>query len=189
MYKKKTIDEFLEKLSSSDSMPGGGVASALVAANGTSLGLMVCNLSLGKEKYKKNEALIQEVKEKLEVYKKEFLFLMDKDAEMFKAMENVYLMPKNTNEEKETREEAMQKACKKCCETPETIMIKAIEALQLIDSLKGKSNESVASDLEIGSIFLKAAMAGAWDNILINLKYIKDEEFVKKYEYFGKQFV
>ena len=48
MYKVESIEKFLNRLSSNDSMPGGGVASALVAANGVSLGLMVCNLTIGK---------------------------------------------------------------------------------------------------------------------------------------------
>ena len=59
-------------------------------------------------------------------------------------------------------------------------MEKAKDGSKLIDSLKGKSNVSAASDLEVGSIFLKAAIAGAWDNVLINLKYIKDEQFIKE---------
>lgn len=189
MYKEESIEKFLNKLSSKESMPGGGVASALVAANGVSLGLMVCNLTIGKEKYKEYEKEVLEAKEKLERFKEDFLDIMDKDAKTFKVMENVYLMPKNTKEEKQKRREAMQEASKKCCVTPEELMIKANEAYRLIESLQGKTNESAASDLEIGSIFLKAAIAGAWDNILINLKSIKDQEFVKKYELLGEKFI
>lgn len=177
MYKENSIDEFLEKLASSDSMPGGGVASALVAANGASLGIMVCNLTIGKEKYKNDEPLVIDVKNKLENLKKEFLEMMDNDAKEFKVMEEVYKMPKDTDEEKVKRQEALQNACKHCCKIPKELMIKTKEAIDLIESIKGKSNVSAASDLEVGSIFLKAAMAGAWDNVLINLKYIKDEDF------------
>ena len=52
MYKDEKIEEFIKKLSSSDSMPGGGVVSSLIAANGISLTIKVCNLTIGKEKYK-----------------------------------------------------------------------------------------------------------------------------------------
>ena len=89
-YKDYTIKHFIEKLSSSDSMPGGGVASALTAAIGISLTIMVCNLSIGKEKYKKYEELIKSNKLKAENLKNIFLDLMDKDAENFKCMEEVY---------------------------------------------------------------------------------------------------
>ena len=59
-YKDDKIIDFLEKLSNTDSMPGGGVAASLVGAVGISAALKVCNLSLGKEKYKEHESLIKE---------------------------------------------------------------------------------------------------------------------------------
>ena len=180
-YKDLKIEEFLDKLSSSDSMPGGGVASALVAANGISLIMMVCNLSIGKEKYKENEQLIISSKEKCESLKKDFISLMDKDAENFKVMEEVFAMPKGTEEEKQMRKEAMQNACKKCCEVPKEIILKCLEGIEISNSLKNKTNTSAASDLEVGNILLIAAAGGAWDNIEINLKYIEDKQFVEKF--------
>ena len=182
MYKKDSIEGFLAKLSSSDSMPGGGVASSLVAANGISLTLMVCNLTIGKEKYKEHEALVQDVKTKGEALKEKFLMLMDKDAETFKVMENVFAMANATEEEKAKRKEAMQLACKKCCETPREMIERAAEGIKLTESIMGKSNKSAASDLEVGKLLLIAAAKGAWHNIAINLKYIEDQDFVKSQE-------
>ena len=180
MYKQDSIEEFLNKLSSSESMPGGGTASSLVGANGISLTLMVCNLTLGKEKYKDYETLVQDVKNKAEVLKESFLNLMDKDAEEFKAIEIVFTMPNVSDEEKKKRKEAMQAACKKCCETPIEIIENALEGIELTENIMGKSNKSAASDLEVAKIMLIAAAKGAWHNIAINLKYIDDEAFVTK---------
>ena len=100
-YCEDKIKDFLEKTSSTESMPGGGVVSALVAAEGASLALKVCNLSLGKEKYKEYEQLIKESITKLTLLRETFYKLMDKDAANFKAMEDVYKMPRGTEEEKE----------------------------------------------------------------------------------------
>ena len=180
MYKQDSIEEFLKKLSSGESMPGGGTASSLVGANGISLTLMVCNLTLGKEKYKDYEILVQDVKKKAEVLKDSFLKLMDKDAEDFKAIEKVFAMSNVSDEEKKKRKEAMQEACKKCCETPIEIIENALEGIELTESIIGKSNKSAASDLEVGKLLLIAAAKGAWHNIAINLKYIDDEEFGTK---------
>ena len=102
-YRNETIESFLKSLSSSDSMPGGGVVSALVAANGISLILMVINLSIGREKYINYEELLLESKNKSLQLKEDFLELMDKDAENFKTMEKVFKMNNKTNEEKEQK--------------------------------------------------------------------------------------
>lgn len=187
MYKENSIKEFLEKLSSSDSMPGGGVASSLVAANGISLILMVCNLTIGKEKYKENEALVISVKSEAEKLKEKFLELMDKDAETFKVMEKVFAMPNSTEEEKNLRKEKMQEACKICCETPKEMIENAIKGIELTDSIYGKSNKSAESDLIVGKKLLRASIEGAWENIAINLRYINDEKFVKEYEEFKQK--
>ena len=178
-YKKETIEKFLEKLASIDSMPGGGVAASLVGANGVSLGLKVCNLSLGKEKYKEHESLIKESIIKLEESKKKFLDFMDEDANNFKAMEEVYKMPKETEEEKKKRAEALETACKICCDVPTKVIGEAANSATVLTTLMGKTNVSAASDLKIGLMYLLLTMHGAWENIEINLKYIKDDEFKK----------
>ena len=48
---KLSCEEFTEKLGSKAPVPGGGGAAALTAAVGTALGVMVCDLTVGKKKY------------------------------------------------------------------------------------------------------------------------------------------
>ena len=179
-YSELKIEEFLKKLSSTESMPGGGVAATLVAANGVSCALKVCNLSLGKEKYKEHEALIKKSIKELEEYREKFFELMDMDAEKFKAMEAVYKMPRGTDKEKEKRKEALEVACKICCEVPVQVINEAGKAAIVIASLFRKTNVSAESDLKVGLMFMMTAIHGAWENIEINLKYVQDEKFKKQ---------
>ena len=65
LLEQKTTD-FLEQLSSSAPIPGGGGASAAVGAFASALGLMVTNLTVGKKKYADVEEEILEIREKLE---------------------------------------------------------------------------------------------------------------------------
>ena len=51
MLEQKTT-EFLDVLSSSAPVPGGGGASAAVGAFASALGMMVTNLTIGKKKYR-----------------------------------------------------------------------------------------------------------------------------------------
>ena len=50
-FSTSTCTEFVEVLASKAPVPGGGGASALVAAVGTALGNMVGSLTVGKKKY------------------------------------------------------------------------------------------------------------------------------------------
>ena len=181
MYKEYEIEKFLDELSSTKSMPGGGTASALTAANGVALALKVINLSFGKEKYMAYKELLSEAKEKLETFKNLFLNYMDEDAKNFEAMEEVYKLKKDTAEEKEKRKKLLEDACKICCKVPTEIVVNSMKCLKILKSLEGKSNVSAASDLKVGEEFLKAAILGAYENVLINLKYIEDESFKKNF--------
>ena len=179
-YSELKIEDFLGKLSSTDSMPGGGVAASLVAVNGISCALKVCKLSLGKEKYKEHEELIKKSIIELEGYRDKFFSLMDEDAEKFKAMEDVYKMPRETEEEKEKRKKALEMACKICCEVPVVALTEAAKAVAIIITLFGKTNVSAESDLKIAMMFMVTAIHAAWENVEINLKYIQDAEFKNK---------
>ncbi|MCQ2609378.1 MAG: cyclodeaminase/cyclohydrolase family protein [Lachnospiraceae bacterium] len=175
------IKEYMDLLASNAPAPGGGSASALCGSQGASLTAMVCNLTLGKEKYKEHEALVSDVKVKCEKLKDEFLNLMDEDTKTFKVMEDVFSMPKDTDEQKAARREAMQNAMKVCCATPKKIMENALLALRATYSIVGKSNQSAASDLGVAALNLRTCVCGAWLNVLINIGGIKDEAFVKEH--------
>src|SRR3954468_19818673 len=51
-----SVDEFLRRLASGDPTPGGGAAAALGGALGAALVSMVCNLTIGRERYAATEA-------------------------------------------------------------------------------------------------------------------------------------
>ena len=186
-YKELIIEDFLSKLSSTESMPGGGVAAALVGANAISCALKVCNLSLGKEKYKENEKLIKESIHTLEENRQKFLEYMDEDADHFKAMEEVYKLPKDTPLEKEKRKVALANACLVCSDTPMKIIENAISSLSIVSHLVGKTNVSAASDLKIAELLLKATVHCGWDNVEINSKYIVDANYQNKIAEIKKQ--
>ncbi len=62
----------------------------------------------------------------------------------------------------------------------------AYEALRLTESIVGRSNPSAASDLGCAALSLKAAMQGAWLNVLINIGGITDEAFASRYRREGE---
>ena len=98
-FKSQTCEDFIEVLASKAAVPGGGGASALAGAIGIALGNMVGSLTVGKKTYADVEEEIIECKKKADEIAKEFLELMDKDAEAFEPLSKAYGLPKSTPEE------------------------------------------------------------------------------------------
>ena len=181
------VADFIDKLGSDAPAPGGGSASALAGAVGISLTRMVAALTLGKEKYRDQDQLMLEIMQKAEKLQRELLFSIDRDTEAFKGVTRVFSMPKETDQEKELRKVAMQLALQEATIVPFRMMGFALEALELTKKAVGKSNTNAASDLGVASLTLKAAVQGAWLNVLINLGGIKDQDFVNEYQGKGNE--
>ncbi len=172
--------EFINILASEAPAPGGGSAAALAGAQGCGLGAMVCALTIGKAKYAEYEEINKAAQQKLQALKDKFLTAMDEDTETFGVMTKVFAMSKTTDEEKAARREAMQEALKICTRIPMEMLGYSLEALQAINTIVGKSNQSASSDIGVAALNLGAAVRGAWLNVMINIGGIKDEAFVKE---------
>ena len=180
------VAQFVDVMASDAPAPGGGSASALEGAVGAALTAMVCALTIGKKKYADVQDLAAESQKKAEDLKARFVDVMDRDTEAFNAVSAVFAMPKDTDEQKAARKAAMQEALKGCTKTPFEMMQLACETLELTRSLVGRLNASAASDLGCSALSLRAAIQGAWLNVLINISGIADEAFAAEYRKNGE---
>ena len=112
-FSTSTCTEFVEVLASKAPVPGGGGASALVAAVGTALEMW-------------------ELKAKCDQLQKDFLRLIERDAEVFEPLSKAYGMPRETEEEKAEKARVMEIVLKDACSVPMEIMEKCCEAIELI---------------------------------------------------------
>ncbi len=180
------VAEFTKLMASDAPAPGGGSAAALSGALGAALTAMVCALTVGKKKYAEAQELALEGQKKALDLASRFTDVMDRDTEAFNAVGAVFAMPKETDGEKAARKAAMQEALKGCTKTPFEMMELACEALELTRSLVGRLNASAASDLGCSALALKAAIQGAWLNVLINISGINDAAFAAEYRKKGE---
>lgn len=178
--------EFVDLLASDAPAPGGGSAAALEGALGAALTAMVCGLTVGKKKYAEFEELAQSAQEKALDLKARFVDVMDRDTEAFNVVSAAFGMPKATDEEKAARSAAIQKGLEGCTRTPFEMMELAVETLELTASILGKSNDSAASDLGVSALSLRAAIQGAWLNVLINIGSLKNKELGEDYRKKGE---
>ncbi len=151
------MKEFLDRLASKSSVPGGGSVSALSGALAASLGLMVCNLS-------------DLPTVRLETLKEELEKLMKEDEEAFKEVMKAY---KKKNKEK--KEEALKEASRVPLRTAE----KCLDVLKELKPLSKEGKKSAITDVAVAAVLAESGIQGAIFNIRINHKYIKDEKFIK----------
>ena len=188
LLEQKTTD-FLEQLSSSAPIPGGGGASAAVGAFASALGLMVTNLTVGKKKYADVEEEILEIREKLEQKKQDLVRMVDEDAEAFEPLAKAYRMPKETEEEQAEKEKVMEAALKNAAEAPLCIMKTIVDTMEMIRGLGEKGSRLAVSDAGVAILFAQAALEGASLNIFINTKMMKDQEEAERLNYLADQLI
>lgn len=183
------VTQFCDVLASDAPAPGGGSTAALEGALGAALTAMVCGLTtVGKsrEKYAEYQEFVLASQKKALDLKARFVDVMDRDTEAFNVVSAAFGMPKATDEEKAARSAAIQKGLEGCTRTPFEMMELAAETLELTAELLGKTNDSVASDLGVSALSMRAAIQGAWLNVLINIGSLKNKELAEDYRKKGE---
>ena len=181
-----TVSSFANLLGSDAPAPGGGSTAALEGALGAALSAMVTALTLGRKKYADYQELAESANAAASALKEQFLVAMDHDTDVFNKFGDAMALPKNTDEEKAIRSQKMQEALVECTESPYHMMELCVKALELCETLVGKTNANAMSDLGVSALSLGAAIRGAWLNVLINVSGIKDEAMANHYRADGK---
>jgi glutamate formiminotransferase/formiminotetrahydrofolate cyclodeaminase len=174
-----TIKEFLSELASNSPAPGGGSVAALSGALGAALSSMVCNLTIGKEKYIDSQDEIKKVLNKGERLRKKLTKLIDKDTEAFNDLMKAFKMPKENEEQKNIRSKAIQEGYRLAANVPFETAKTCEEILDITFIVTKKGNQSSITDAVMSAIMAKVGVEGAILNVKINLGSIKDEKFVK----------
>ena len=178
---KKLIDfsvkDFAEETASESMAPGGGSIAAYVGALGISLGTMVANLSAHKAGWDSKWEYFSDWAEKGQQYKNDLLFLVDEDTNAFNKIMDGFRMPKTSKEEIELRKKAIEDATKYATEIPFKVMETAFNSIEVMLEMAKKGLQNSLSDAGVGVLCAKTAVTGAYFNVRINAKDIKDKIF------------
>ena len=172
-YTTKSCREFVAVLASNEPAPGGGGASALVAALGTALGNMVGSLTVGKKKYADVEADVKALMEKAQALRVKLLACVDKDAEAFAPLAKAYTIPKNDP----TRDAVMEQCLRKAAAVPLEILDLSCEMIGLHRAFADKGSALAVSDAATGVVLCWGALYGAAVNVKVNTKAMKDRAY------------
>lgn len=177
MY-KDALKKYLDDLAGKKPAPGGGSAAALAAALGVGLISMVCNFTIGKEKYRHSEDEIKKLLATSELLRERLLSLVDEDVISYQKLSDAYKLANETNEEKKRRDDAIQEGLREALTTPLKVCESCHEAMRLCPILVEKANTGLISDVGVCAALLESAFQSALMNVDINLNGIKDAEFI-----------
>jgi len=177
--KDKSIQIFLDELASKSATPGGGSVSALMGAQSAALTSMVCNLTIGKPKYAEVEIEMQALLQKSEALREKLTGLIKADIDVFNHLMAAYGLPKETDEEKVARSEAIQTVLKAATEVPLDCARACAEAIELSRCAANKGNLGVISDAGAAVMAGYGGLKSAALNVYINTGSLKDRQFVE----------
>lgn len=178
MIKDESVQIFLNNLASKASTPGGGSAAAIMGAMGAALVSMVCNLTIGKEKYASVESEMNAVLNRSEALRERMTDMIRQDVAVFDQVMGAYGMPKDTEEQKVARVEAIQKTLQAATDVPIACARTCVEVIGLSRAAAEKGNLNVISDAGVAVVAAYAALRSAALNVYINIGNIKDQSFV-----------
>ena len=182
----KSVKEYIKQVQSEDPTPGGGSVAATVGALGGALINMVGNLTIDKKVYtdvpEDKKKVMEESFKGIEALVEDLLVIIDEDATAFDGVMNAFKLPKETEEDKKKRREAIQEGYKKALETPLRCAEKCLEILKLQEIFAEYGNVNAITDVGVGTLLAYSGLEGALFNVTINLKSIKDLDYKKEME-------
>lgn len=179
-----TIKKFINDLESDMPAPGGGSVAGLIAALSGALNSMVYSLTVGKKSYigldEKTQDIIRKFQSKSLEFSKRSLEIMDEDRENFLKLMDCYKMPKDTDDEKETRKNAIKENTIKSMEAPLALARECVIFYENLKVMAEYGNKMLLSDLGISAILLHSAIESSIINVKVNLNGLRSEEFFEE---------
>lgn len=170
-----TVKEFADETLRESPAPGGGSVAAYMGALGAALGTMVANLSAHKPGWDDRWEEFSRWADKGVELEAELLHLVDEDTKAFNRIMAAFGMPKNTDEDKRLRSEAIQKATLFAAQVPLETMKASFKAFEICKAMAETGNPNSVSDAGVGALAARAAVLGAGLNVKINASSLKDK--------------
>ncbi|MEB3198350.1 MAG: cyclodeaminase/cyclohydrolase family protein [Candidatus Sericytochromatia bacterium] len=173
------LPELLGRFAAKTPVPGGGSAAAIAGALAATLGEMVGALTLGKKGYEHTVIEVETLRAEARALSRRLLAAAEEDARAYEAVVAAIALPKETDEQKAARKEAMQKAFQGATEPPLGVARSCLVAGRLGLRMLTIGNRNASSDAAVAVLLALAGAEGALLNVGINLSSIQDATFVE----------
>ena len=174
-----SVREFQAALASSSPTPGGGTAAAVSLGQAAALAVMVCDLTLGKEKWEGGWPTAEHVQALAIPMLNRAGVLASEDSDAFDAVMGSFGLPKSTDDEKDARRTAIRSAMMTAASVPFETATLAMNLLQGLPELARLGNANAVTDVGVAGLLASAAAKGAVFNVEINLQSLPDDYAVE----------
>ena len=176
--KDLSLERFSLEAASSAPVPGGGGVSGAVGSLAASLAEMVANLTIGKKKYLEYTDEFETIIKKLEELRIALLNSINEDAEAFKPLAEVYSLPKDS----EGYEQKMESCLRTAATSPMNILKLTSKIIDIDERLAVIGSKISVSDAATSIMLAHGVLYGAYVNIVVNTRLMKDKEYAEKFE-------
>ncbi len=163
------VSDFVDELSSDSPAPGGGSVSALAASMAAGLASMVAVLSHTRKGFEAKQNDLDRIAVRAQALKDQFLAAVDADTAAFDRLLDAMRMPKTSPEEHAARDAALTDATVLATEVPLGVLEACPEVIELCAEIGRIGLQASISDAGVGVQMARAAAAGAYQNVCINL--------------------
>lgn len=174
-WMEMTVRDFQTALASSSPTPGGGTAAAIALGQASALTVMVCDLTIGKEKWQDGWKIAEEAMLLSVKIMRRAGELADEDSDAFDEVMASFKLPKGNDEEVSIRKTAIRNATLKATEKPYETAELALDLLKILPELASKGNSNAVSDVGVAGLLASAACKGALFNVDINLGSLPED--------------
>jgi len=170
-----TLRDFQSALASSSPTPGGGTAAAVALGQAASLTVMVCDLTLGNEKWADGWAVAEVAQTVAIPLLNRAGELAQADSDAFDGVMDSFKLAKSTDAEKTERRETIREATLVAAEVPYETARAALALMKHLPELAKRGNGNAVSDVGVAGLLASAAAKGAVFNVEINLGSLPEE--------------
>jgi glutamate formiminotransferase/formiminotetrahydrofolate cyclodeaminase len=169
-----SLRDFADELSSESPAPGGGSVAALAGALAAGLAAMVANLSHPKKGFEDRAPRLERIATRAQELKDHLLGAVDSDTAAFDRLLEAMRLPQASGEERTRRERALAEATRQAIAVPLGTLEACPEIVELCVEVGEIGLEASLSDAGTGAQMARAAAAGAYQNVCINLAGLTD---------------
>jgi len=174
-----TVRTLVERLATSDPVPGGGSAAAMAGAMGAALVHMVVDLTVGRPAAEGQGKALTEIGHHATQWQSELLNLAELDANAYDAVVRARRLPRESERERATRSVQIGAALREATRIPLATARAASDVLELAERLTPIANRNAISDVGVAALLAVTALRGAALNVQINVPHLTSDESLR----------